>query len=56
MNRIHFMFSKDFDNALLVHKGGKTVTFEIDGHQVELDQWKVQALIQVLVDFDKGVK
>lgn len=53
MDSTYFIFTKDLDNALIVHKGGKTVKFEIDGHQVELDQWKIQALIQILVDFDK---
>ena len=56
MNKLHIMFSKESDVAMLVHVGEKVVRFTIEGHEIELDKWKVQALIQILVDFDKEVK
>ena len=56
MNKINLLFSKDFTKSMMVHITEKTVRFVIDGHEVELDHWKVQALIQILVDFDKEVK
>ena len=49
-------FSKDLLNVMLVYVDKDTVKFDIDGHEVELDKWKVEALIQFLVDFDKEVK
>ena len=49
-------FSKDLLNVMLVYMDGNTVKFDIDGHEVELDKWKVETLIQMLVDFDKEVK
>ena len=49
-------FSKDLLNVMLVYVDGKTIKFDIDGHEVELDKWKVESLIQMLVDFDKEVK
>nr|DAW90362.1 MAG TPA: alkaline phosphatase [Caudoviricetes sp.] len=56
MGRLHLMFSKDLDNTMLVYTSENGVRFTIDGKEVELDKWKVQALIQILVDFDKEVK
>ena len=47
-------FSKDLMNVMLVYVDGKTVKFDIDGHEVELDKWKVESLIQMLSDFDNG--
>lgn len=49
-------FSKDLLDDMLVYVNKDTVTFDIFGNKVELDKWKVQALIQILVDFDKEVK
>ena len=49
-------FSKDLLNVMLVYVDKNTVKFDIDGHEVELDTWKVEKLIQFLVDFDKEVK
>ena len=49
-------FSKDLLNVMLVYMDKDTVKFDIDGHEVELDKWKVESLIQMLVDFDKEVK
>ena len=49
-------FSKDLYNVMLVYIDKDTVKFDIDGHEVELDKWKVEKLIQFLVDFDKEVK
>ena len=49
-------FSKGLFNVMLVYIDDKTVKFDIDGHEVELDKWKVESLIQLLVDFDKEVK
>ena len=49
-------FSKDLLNVMLVYVDKDTVKFDIDGHEVELDKWKVESLIQMLVDFDKEVK
>ena len=46
-------FSKDFLYVMLVYVDKDTVKFDIDGHEVELDKWKVEKLIQFLVDFDK---
>jgi hypothetical protein len=56
MGRLHILFSKDLEEALLVYTSENAVRFTIDGKEVELDKWKVQALIQILVDFDKEVK
>ena len=56
MGGLHIMFSKDLEDALLVYTSENGVRFTIDGKEIELDQWKVQALIQILVDFDKEVK
>ena len=47
-------FSKDLLNVMLVYIDGDTVKFDIDNNEVELDKWKVQALIQLLSDFDNG--
>lgn len=56
MSKIHIMFSKDLDETMVVYVGDDCVRFNIDGKKVELDKWKVEALIQILVDYDKGVK
>ena len=53
MNKLHIMFSKDLESAMLVYIGNNIVRFTIDGHEVELDKWKVETLIQLLTDFDK---
>lgn len=55
MKKVIF-FSKDLLNVMLVYCDDKVVKFDIDGHEVELDKWKVESLIQTLVDFDKEVK
>ena len=47
-------FSKDLLNVMLVYVDKDTVKFDIDEHEVELDKWKVEALIQLLTDFDNG--
>ena len=49
-------FSKDLLDVMLVYVNKDTVTFDIFGNKVELDKWKVQELIQILVDFDNEVK
>ena len=49
-------FSKDLLNVMLVYVDKDTVKFDIDGNEVELDKWKAESLIQMLVDFDKEVK
>ena len=49
-------FSKDLLNVMLVYVDKDTVKFDIADHEVELDKWKVESLIQMLVDFDKEVK
>ena len=49
-------FSEGLYNVMLVYVDKDTVKFDIDGHEVELDKWKVEKLIQFLVDFDKEVK
>ena len=49
-------FSKDLLNVMLVYIDKDTVKFDIAGHEVELDKWKAESLIQMLVDFDKEVK
>ena len=49
-------FSKDLHNLMLVYVDNHTVKFDVNGHEVELDRWKVESLIQFLVDFDKEVK
>ena len=49
-------FSKDLLNVMLVYVDKDTVKFDIDGHEVELDNWTAASLIQMLVDFDKEVK
>lgn len=56
MCKLHIMFSKDLEDTMLVYIGENVVRFTIDGKEVELDKWKVQSLIQILVDFDKEVK
>lgn len=56
MGKLHIMFSKDLDEAMLVYTHENGVRFTIDGKEIELDKWKVEALIQILVDYDKGVK
>ena len=53
MNRLHIMFSKDLEDAMLVHVTDKGVRFTIDGKEVELDKWKVETIIQILTDYDK---
>ena len=55
MKKVIF-FSKDLLNVMLIYVDKDTVKFDIDGHEVELDKWKVESLIQFLVDFDKEVK
>ena len=47
-------FSKDLLDVMLVYVDGDTVQFDIDNNEVELDKWKVEALIQLLSDFDNG--
>ena len=47
-------FSKDLLNVMLVYVDGDIVKFDIDNNEVELDKWKVEALIQLLSDFDNG--
>ena len=47
-------FSKDLLNVMLVYSEGDTVKFDINNNEVELDKWKVEALIQLLSDFDNG--
>ena len=47
-------FSKDLMNVMLVYVDKDAVKFDIDGHVVELDKWKVEKLIQLLTDFDNG--
>lgn len=56
MNKLHIVFSKDLEQAMLVYTQENGVRFTIDGKEIELDQWKVQSLIQILVDFDKEMK
>ena len=46
-------FSKDLLNVMLIFVDKDSVKFDIDGHEVELDKWKVETLIQLLTDFDK---
>ena len=46
-------FSKDLSNVMLVYVDENSVKLDIDGHEVELDKWKVETLIQLLTDFDK---
>ena len=48
------IFSKDLMNVMMVYVDKDTVKFDIDGHEVEIDKWKVEALIQLLSDFDNG--
>ena len=55
MKKVIF-FSKDLLKVMLVYVDKDTVKFDIDGNEVELDKWKVESLIQMLVDFDKEVK
>ena len=47
-------FSKDLLNVMFVYVNKDTVKFDIDGHEVELDKWKAESLIQMLSDFDSG--
>lgn len=56
MGKLHLIFSKDLEDVMLVYTHENGVRFTIDGKEIELDQWKVEALIQILVDYDKGVK
>lgn len=56
MGKLHLIFSKDLEDAMLVYVTDKGVRFTIDGKEIELDHWKIQSLIQILVDFDKEVK
>lgn len=56
MNKLHLIFSKDSEKAMLVYPHDKRVRITIDGKEIELDQWEVQSLIQILVYFDKEVK
>ena len=49
-------FSKDLLNVMLVYVDKDTVIFDTDGNVVDLDNWKVESLIQFLVNFDKEVK
>ena len=49
-------FSKDLLDVMLVYVDKDTVIFDVDGNVVELDKWKAESLIQMLVDFDKEVK
>ena len=49
-------FSKDLYNVMLVYVDKNVVKFDFDGNEVELDKWKAESLIQLLVDFDKEVK
>ena len=53
MKKVIF-FSKDLLNVMLVYIDGDTVKFDIDSHEVELDKWKAESLIQLLSDFDNG--
>ena len=53
MKKVIF-FSKDLLNVMLVYIDGDAVKFDIDGHEVELDKWKAESLIQLLSDFDNG--
>lgn len=53
MNKLHILFSKDLEDAMLVYVTDKGVRFTIDGKEIELDKWKVETLIQLLTDFDK---
>ena len=53
MKKVIF-FSKDLMNVMLVYVDKDTVKFDIDGHEVELDKWKAESLIQLLSDFDNG--
>ena len=46
-------FSKDLLNVMLIFVDKDTVKCDVDGHEVELDKWKVETLIQLLTDFDK---
>ena len=46
-------FSKDLLNVMLVYVDENSVKFDINGHEVELDKWKAETLIQLLTDFDK---
>ena len=46
-------FSKDLYNVMIVFVDKDTVKFDTNGHEVELDKWKVESLIQLLTDFDK---
>ena len=46
-------FSKDLLNVMLIFVDKDSVKFDIGGHEVELDKWKVETLIQLLTDFDK---
>lgn len=55
MNKLHLLFSKDLEGTMLVYTHENGVRFTIDGKEIELDPWKVQALIKILVDFDKEV-
>ena len=56
MNKLHIMYSKDLENAMIVYISENRVRLTIDGKEIELDKWNVETLIQLLVDFDKEVK
>lgn len=56
MNKLHLIYSKDLEKAMLVYPHDKGVRFTIDGKEIELNQWEVQSLIQILMYFDKEVK
>ena len=40
-------FSKDLLDVMLVYVDKDTVKFDVEGHVVELDKWKVESLIQM---------
>ena len=46
MKKVIF-FSKDLLNVMLVYVDKNTIKFDIDGHEVELDKWKVESLIHL---------
>ena len=45
-------FSKGLLDVMLVYVDKDTVKFDINGNEVDLDKWKVESLIQMLVDFE----
>ena len=54
MNKLHIMFSKDSEDAMLVYVTDKGVRFTIDGKEVELDRCKVESLIKLLSYINNG--